>query len=170
MQSCFSKITKKKKKSRLKKQFQPKPMIRLSWRFFHHQMMEKTIEFLKLVFKIKISETDDEEDNNFFSNPSTISDVSKKWWRRQKAFLTHLWHLIYQIDDEEDNKNFSNPFAKHKIYITICWQILRHFSSTFWRCGNRFCSLINLQGLLNEFLFYFIFHGFVEWILLNLSL
>jgi hypothetical protein len=41
-------------------------------------MMEKTIEFLKLVFKIKISETDDEEDNNFFSNPSTISDVSKK--------------------------------------------------------------------------------------------
>jgi hypothetical protein len=76
-------------------------MIRISWRFFHHQMMKTTIFFETRLHPIK----------------------------------------IYQTNDE----------VEHKIYISKCWKKIKHFSSAFWRCGNGLCSLINLQGFLNEF-------------------
>ncbi len=79
------------------------------------------------------------------SNLSAIwIKCSKIIYEHLRTSQTHLWHQIYQTDDNEDNKNFSNPFAEHQIYIARCWQILRHSSSAFWRCGNGFCSLNNL--------------------------
>lgn len=137
-------------------------MIRLSWRFPHHQMMKKMT---------RISKTHLHDQN-----------LSNRWWRRKQEFLkpicsirsikqmmkktrrtsqTHLWHQIYQTNDEEDNKNFSNPSAEHQIYITRCWRILQRSEDV---------EMSFVVWAISETSEWILFFWLAEWILCSLPL